>query len=1463
MAVRTVLYSEDRAAGGFEVPGSCLFDKDINQTLQWTKSANGDTRRFTISFWCRTTQPGTRGVVLGCTNNGVGSNEDGIEIDGTPVRFYSYVGGSFRFQLTTTKKFRDTGWYHVVAMFDSVQVTDSDRAKLWINGELQTEDHLATATYPSQGAQAGHFNTSGIPHHIGSINNSAHYWDGHITQLHFIDGEAIDASYFGYTDELTGVWKPKKYNYKIGGNITSTSYAIKSSEQSSDGQIATNAFDHAYTDAYASRWRNNGSEDSNIVNNAYIGQDFGSGNDKHIREVRLLQGRASSTGEMVTGVKVQYSDNGSSWSDAGSAHTIDASTFAWQTIKVASTGAHRYWRLLCSASSNSVWLVTEMSMHEYTNRPYYGTQGYYLPLDGTAPIVNDQSGNNNNFQSRRLSNSVSLDRATGALPIYNTVCGGRHPSAGIRTDALSPGKLVLALPLAGITTDVSPLLNGGSTGKTVTLEGSPGFSEKYSNYYGKSFYMENAQNQRVAFNASDDFQFTGDFCIECWVYPTNTSAGDGSIFVLQTTTGGEAYFAFNWDPGTGFNVYLNSGSSSWQPSENYVNYSDWNHFALTREGTTVKIWINGVNTESTTKSGTLGYPASQQTLTRMGGGAGSSINSYLQDFRIYKGTCKYTENFLPGSSNPAITPESPTGAAFDTDDEIACGSIALDGDGDYLSVSDSDLAPGTSNFTIECWIYPVKEGSGSYNRRILRNGDNNSTGSFSLNWNSSSQEITVNYNATTLFGSHEKQVAPRYKWTHIAWVREGTGSNETKLYIDGVKVREGTFSTDLTLYAWQIGTCTTLTASQFSFAGHISNVRCVVGTAVYTANFKPPTKPLTQIANTKLLCCQDKGTSNLGFASGTSISNNGTPSVSQFNPFTCNTIQKAGTYPTLNYLAGSDTTNGSLKKGNTWLEGSNYNKWQANFRFGPGSITTGKYYWEVSNHHKTATSHSAYTGINADFEQDSGEIWNSAYRNWFGSSSYKPYTQTGSTTSYDKFQHYNGQVFGFAVDVGARKMYVYKDGYLAITDTTLPDATTTEYEPHTFNTNDGVSGANQPSSWYNFGQRPFRFPPPKGFKPLNHEELPRPVIIRPDNYVGIVTYTGDGANTRRVTGFNFKPDLLWLKGYTATADWGCYDTVRGVTERVKLNSSDAASSVPVGTFDRNGFSFATEMYYNSSSSPYIAYGWKAGGNKGTFNVDDVAYSSWANTGISGGTITPTACSIGTKQGFSIIAYTGNSTTNATVPHGLGVAPSLVIIKSRSSNHGFAVLHTSVGETGTTVDSSPEYYMLSLDIDDARQNWSADTIWNPTTTTFKIHQSSTANWVNNSSYNYIAYAWTDIPGFQKFGSYIGNGNNSGPSVYLGFRPSILIVKKTSNDASWALCDDERNKYNNTWGSDKSLIIDTDAAETSSASFNVDLLSNGFKLRSDNSSYNEDGGTYVYMAWARSPLNTLYGGHSNAR
>jgi len=223
------------------------------------------------------------------------------------------------------------------------------------------------------------------------------------------------------------------------------------------------------------------------------------------------------------------------------------------------------------------------------------------------------------------------------------------------------------------------------------------------------------------------------------------------------------------------------------------------------------------------------------------------------------------------------------------------GAVELDGDGDYLSLSDSDLAPGAGAFTIECWVYPDSIHTGSNNRRILRNGDNNATGSFSLIWNSSSLEVTVNYNDTTLFGSNTVQAITRNEWTHIAFVREGTGSNQTKLYLNGVKVREGTLTQDLSLYAWQIGTDSTLNATNFSFNGKISNVRVVVGTAVYTDNFTLPTSALTNVTNTELLCCQSDS-STTAKAVGPTITANGTPSASSANVYP--SLSSTLTWPT-------------------------------------------------------------------------------------------------------------------------------------------------------------------------------------------------------------------------------------------------------------------------------------------------------------------------------------------------------------------------------------------------------------------------------------------------------------------------------------------------------------------------------------------------------------------------------------
>ena len=394
MAVRTVLLPEDRASSALQFGGSLYFNREYSEHLRRSPGSSGDRRKMTFSYWTKRLRPGTYEYIITSFN---GTNTDRIGFTSDNQFFVELKdGNSTEGEFHSDRTFADpSGWYHCVVAFDTDHMTTADRCKVWVNGE-QITSWDTNDTIGEHYDLAG-FNVCGKMHSIGryqsdTTTGGSGYYDGYMCDFHFVDGVQLEASEFGYTDPLTNTWRPKAYEYKTTADLTSTSYAIKSSEQSSDGQIATNAFDSATSDAYASRWRNNGSEDSNIVNNAYIGQNFGSGNTKHIREILLLQGRAGGTGEMVTGVKVQYSDNGSSWTDAGSAHTIDASTFAWQTIKVASTGAHQYWRVLCTAASNSVWCVTEMTMHEYTVKPYYGTNGWYLPFDGSASIGEDKSG---------------------------------------------------------------------------------------------------------------------------------------------------------------------------------------------------------------------------------------------------------------------------------------------------------------------------------------------------------------------------------------------------------------------------------------------------------------------------------------------------------------------------------------------------------------------------------------------------------------------------------------------------------------------------------------------------------------------------------------------------------------------------------------------------------------------------------------------------------------------------------------------------------------------------------------------------------------------------------------------------------------------------------------------------------------------------------------------------------------
>ena len=263
----------------------------------------------------------------------------------------------------------------------------------------------------------------------------------------------------------------------------------------------------------------------------------------------------------------------------------------------------------------------------------------------------------------------------------------------------------------------------------------------------------------------------------------------------------------------------------------------------------------------------------------------------------------------------------------------------------------------------------------------------------------------------------------------------------------------------------------------------------------------------------------------------------------------------------------------------------------------------------------------------------------------------------------------------------------------------------------------------------------------------------------------------------------------------------------------------------VTSFDSDGFSLGSDSDMNGSSANQVAWNWKAGGS--------------STTNPSGGTITTTA-SVNTTAGFSVFTYTGNGSA-AHIAHGLGVAPTAVIIKGRSNTDHWFVKHPGI--------ASNEY--LYLNVNSAKTSgvnaWSAT---NPDAT--KIYIGTDAG-VNGSGETYVCYAFAEKQGYSKFGSYIGNGNADGTFAYTGFKPAWILIKDTGSTQSWFMYDNKRDTINpNT----KLLTANNTSAEEDSAStgntFDVDFLSNGFKIRTTDGGVNTNGNTYVYMCFAENPF-----------
>jgi len=342
-------------------------------------------------------------------------------------------------------------------------------------------------------------------------------------------------------------------------------------------------------------------------------------------------------------------------------------------------------------------------------------------------------------------------------------------------------------------------------------------------------------------------------------------------------------------------------------------------------------------------------------------------------------------------------------------------------------------------------------------------------------------------------------------------------------------------------------------------------------------------------------------------------------------------------------------------------------------------------------------------------------------------------------------------------------------------------------------------------------------------------------IDKPTDYFNTVLYTGNGSS-QTITGVGFQADFIWFKERSSAGEHKLNNSVLGTNNYLISNSTsgDDTTGSGIQSYNSDGYAVSNASNINDNTETYVTWNWLAGGSASSNTDGDITSSVSANT----------------TAGFSIVSYTGNGSAGATVGHGLGSAPAVMIFKIRNTADNWRVYHQGLDNT------EPEDYHLQLQSTGARIDNAG--FFNDTAPTSSVFTLGSDSGINGSSNTYISYCFAEKKGYSKFGSYVGNSNVDGPFIYLGFKPAFVLAKVSSDTNDWFIFDNKRSTFN---AVDDSLFPNKNDAE--STSHVIDFLSNGFKIRDSDGTVNSTGNTYIYMAFAESPFVTSTGIPTTAR
>jgi hypothetical protein len=514
-----------------------------------------------------------------------------------------------------------------------------------------------------------------------------------------------------------------------------------------------------------------------------------------------------------------------------------------------------------------------------------------------------------------------------------------------------------------------------------------------------------------------------------------------------------------------------------------------------------------------------------------------------------------------------------------------------------------------------------------------------------------------------------------------------------------------------------------------------------------------------------------------------------------------------GNYATFNPLA----SDGTMSNGNLQLATSGSG--ESSGISSIGLPVSGKWYWEVT---MDTIGADPYTGITDGASRINIGNAAVAYRGNGTFSSIPTATNPSTAASYT-----TGDIIGLAFNADSLSLAFYKNGVI--------QGTTTGIASRQYFTLCYCYTTAQRT--INAGQRAFAYTAPSGFKALCTQNLPAPSVTKSNTVMDVLTWTGTGGS-RTLTGLGFSPDLVWGKARSAAGyNHQLYDVIRGTGSTKDLSSSltaaegsattDAASYGYLSSFTSDGFDTTSgsvnNAYWNGSGTTYVAWSWDAGTSTVSNTQGSITSQVRANA----------------SAGFSIVTYTGNGSA-ANIGHGLGVEPHLIIHKFRDTTSNWSVYTKVTGAGGRLILNAADAFSLDGAFPTA-----------PTSSVFYVNAGT-----NNNGVGMVDYCFAPVSGYSSFGSYVGNGSSDGPMVWTGMRPRWVMIKCSSaSGIYWVIMDAVRNSYNVVNGR---LFPNTSDPEYTNNDA-MDFLSNGFKFRTVDATWNGSGNTYIYAAFAEAPFN----------